>query len=138
ISTPSGASSRAARARAVLYDSSRRLPERARIFTSGRPDRREGGLQRDVVREQETASGKGRVPVEAELRAVDLPLELETETVVAGHVGARAEERASQLDRLRRALDGEIAADDDVVAVDLDLGRSEMKLREALGVEEVG
>src|SRR5919106_2904420 len=104
-STSSGASSRAARASAVLNDSRLRLPERARIFTSSRLRRGEGRPERDIVGEEEAAARKRRVPLEPELGAVDRALELEADPLVAGEILAGSEEGALEGDRLRRALD---------------------------------
>src|SRR5262245_29079597 len=90
-STPSGARSRAAYARAVLNDSRRKLPERARIFIGLRgPRRREVRLQRHFAREEEATAGKRGVPLEAEVGAVDRPRELETDALVPPRIVRRA------------------------------------------------
>src|SRR5207248_5115850 len=83
ISTSSPATSAAARSSFVLYDSSRRLPETARIFIPlRRLDELELRDERDLVRKGRLAGRERVVPVDAERRAVDLPLELEPEALV--------------------------------------------------------
>src|SRR6186713_3144794 len=138
ISTPAGASSAAARARAVLYDPALRLPESARIFTSRDLDRRDVGLETDLVREQEAAARKRCVPLEAEVGAVDRADELESDAVVAPRIGARADVLARQCEGLRDALHGQLAVDDEFAASGLDGDRLEPELRMALRVEELG
>src|SRR6185312_9859911 len=129
ISTPTGASSAAARARAVLYDPARRLPEIARIFTLGRPDRREARLEDDLVRQEESPAGERRVPVQPELRAVDGARELDADSVVSIRVGTCSHELALQLDGPRDVLDRQCTYDDELVAPGLDGGRFEAELR---------
>src|SRR4029450_6493581 len=116
ISTPSGASSTAARARAVLYDPARRLPEIARIFTSGRLDRREIRLEENLVRQEESAAGERRVPAQPELGAVDGARELDADSVVSIRVDARPDEPAPQRDGPRDVLDRQLTFDDELVA----------------------
>src|SRR6476659_304503 len=137
-STPSGASSRAAYARAVLNDSRRRLPERARIFISGHLHRCERRANRDLVRKQEPACRKRGIPVQPQVGSIELAFQLDADPLVPSHVGARAEKSALQLDGLRRALDREIPLDTKFASVERDLGRGEANLRIACGVEEVG
>src|SRR6185503_4357031 len=138
ISTPSGASSAAARARAVLYDPALRLPESARIFISRDLDRRDVGLEADLVREQEAATRKLCVPLEAEVGAVDRAGELESDAVVAPRIGAGADVLARECEGLRDALHGQLAFDDELVTSGLDGDRLEQDVRMALRVEEVG
>src|SRR5437867_99025 len=111
---PSGASSCAALASAVLYDSRLRLPESARMRTSGLPDGREVRPQHDVVREEEASAGERRVPLEAPVGAVDRSGKLEADALVAPRIVRRPAEHAAKLDRLRDALDRELALDDDL------------------------
>ena len=77
-----GASSTAARARAVLYDSARRLPEMARIFMSGRLTAAKFALRTTSFGSRKSPPGSGRVPVEPEVRSVDGSRELDADPVV--------------------------------------------------------
>ena len=95
-----GASSAAARARAELYDPARGCRRWRGSAPHADLDRREVGLEDDLVREQEAAARKRCVPLEAEVGAVDRRLELEADAVVAPRVGACADVAAR---RARRA-----------------------------------
>ena len=61
------------------------------------------------------------LPVEAELVAVDDGLEVDPEPVVLVGSRSRAGDLAAGDDRLGDALDGQLAVDDDLVAVPGDL-----------------
>ena len=67
--------------------------------------------ERDLVREHEAALGQRRVPVEAELRAVDDRLELEAELRVAERILDRPDDGAVGRDALGVALDREVAGE---------------------------
>src|SRR3954453_15394344 len=86
---------------------------------------RELGLddQRHVVRQRVPTLGERRVPLEAELRAIDHRLEVDADLRVAGDVLVRADERATALDRVRVALDGQLALDQELVALDAHVAR---------------
>src|SRR5436309_5560354 len=116
---PSGAASSAARRRLVLYELSRRLPDTARIRMSVLlPHEGQVGLQGDLVAEVVATALVRRVPGDAELVAVDRGLEREPEALAAERVDARRRsEAALQLDRLRDALDGQLARAGDGAAV---------------------
>jgi hypothetical protein len=99
---------------------------------------RRARLDRDVVRQEEAAARKWGVPVEPEVRAIDLAGELERDPLVPQRIGARAEEAASELDGLRGFLDRQVAPYDELVAVRLDRRGREADLGMAGDVEEVG
>src|SRR3954453_22848767 len=84
--------------------------------------------QRHVVRERKAALGERGVPLEAELRAIDHRLEVDADLRVAGDVLVRADERAAALDRVRVALDGQLAFDDELLALDAQVTRLVAKL----------
>src|SRR5262245_24104637 len=138
MSTPAGASSRAARASAVLYDSALRLPERARICIGLRgPRGREVRLEDDLVGEEEGAAPQLGLPLGSPGSAVDGTGELEADPLVAPRVVGRPGELTPELDGLGDALDGQIALDDDLATVGCDGRRGEAELGVPLRVEEV-
>src|SRR5689334_1777727 len=139
-STPSGASSIAARSRLVFSDSARRLPLTARIFMSAfLPHERQLGDQLDVRREVVAPALVRGVPVDAVLRAVDVGLEPQPEPLPAEGIGRRSvRDRAGQVDRARDALDRELAVRLHGLALALPEVRGpKLDLGVAGGVEEV-
>src|SRR3954470_3174286 len=136
-STPDGSSVAAARRSSVLWESRRRLPDMPRTRMALRPRQLELDDQRHVVRERVPALGERRVPLEAELRAIDHRLEVDADLGVAGDVLVRADERAAALDRMRVALDGQLAVDQELVALDAHVARLVAELGVVLDVEEV-
>src|SRR5215210_6947629 len=136
-STPDGSSVAAARSSSVLWESARRLPEMPSTRMALRPDELELDGQSHVVGQREAALGKRGVPLEAELRAVDRRLERDADAGLARDVLVRSYERATAADRVRVALDREVALDAQLVALASDRGRLEAELRVALGVEEL-
>src|SRR3954447_5344347 len=136
-SAPAGSSSAADRRSSELYESRRSDPEMPRTRIGLRLRELELDAELDVVGQGEPALGQRRVPVEAELRAVDDGLEREAELRVAERILGRALDRAGAGDRLGLALDRQVALDGDVVAVLGELERRELDLRVLLGVEEV-
>src|SRR3954470_7370094 len=139
-STPGGSCVAAARRSSVLWESRRRLPDmpRTRILL-GLLGLRQLELddQRHVVRQRVPALGERSVPVEAELRAIDHRLEVDADLGVARDVLVRADERAAALDRMRVALDGQLAVDQELVALDAHVARLVAELGVVLDVEEV-
>src|SRR3954451_9181568 len=95
------------------------------------------GDDRDLVRQGRLAARERVVPADAELRAVDLGLELQTQAGAAERIVERLREDTLDLDGLGVALDRDLAVDLDLVTVDVDRLRREGQLRVALGVEEV-
>src|SRR4051794_22062258 len=74
--------------------------------------------QRHVVCQSEAALGERSVPLEAELGAVDHGLEGDADLRVAGDVLVRADERAAATDRMRVALDRQLAVDHQLVTLE--------------------
>src|SRR3954468_9622422 len=79
--------------------------------------------QRHVVRERVAALGQLGVPLETELRAIDHRLEVDGELGVAGDVLVRADGGPPALGRMRVALDGQLAVDYELVALDAQVAR---------------
>src|SRR5215212_6370107 len=132
-------SSPAWRRSAELCESRRRLPLMPRTRIELRLLRElQLGDDRDLVGEGRLAAGQRVVPVDAELRAVDLGLELQAEARAAERIVERIGHDAEDLDGLGVALDRDLTVDLQLVAVALDRLRGERQLRVALGVEEVG
>src|SRR5205814_220515 len=92
----------------------------------------------DLILERVAARRKRRIPVEAECRAVDRRLELETDPGTAVRVGNGAADRSAQLDRLRLSPERQRTADRQRVAFATQLVCLEAKLGKALRVEELG
>src|SRR3954464_2428507 len=140
-STPDGSSVAAARRSSVLCESRRRLPDmpRTRILLRLLALLRQLELddQRHVVREREPALGERGVPLESELRAIDHRLEVDADLGRAGDVLVRADERAAALNRVRIALDRQLAVDHQLVALDAHVARLVAELGVVLDVEEV-
>src|SRR5438128_11638781 len=95
------------------------------------------GYEGDLVRECGLAARQRQVPAHAEGGAVELRLEPEAEPLAPVGIRQRLGRAAGQLDRLRHALDRDLAANRQLVA-GLDLARGEAELRVAPGVEEGG
>src|SRR4051812_17745195 len=93
--------------------------------------------QRHVVRQREAALGERGVPLEAELGAVDHGLEVDADLRVAGDVLVRAHERATAAHGMRVALDGQLAVDHELVALEAQVRRLVAQLGVVLDVEEV-
>src|SRR3954454_12494181 len=136
-SAPAGSSSAADRRSSELYESRRSDPEMPRTRIGLRLRELELDGQLDVVGQGEPALGQRRVPVEAELRAVDDRLKREADLRVARDVLVRPLDRAGAGDLLGVALDRQVALDGEGVAVTRELERRERDLGVALGVEEV-
>src|SRR3954447_23188855 len=141
-STPDGSSVAAARRSSVLWESRRRLPDMPRTRMALRLlgvglRQLELDDQRHVVREREAALRERGVPVEAELRAIDHRLEVDADLGRAGDVLVRADERAAALNRVRVALDRQLAVDHQLVALDAHVARLVAELGVVLDVEEV-
>src|SRR5690606_8596608 len=102
------------------------------------------GLQRtlqverdgDVLADEHAAGLEGGVPGEAEVLPVDDGLRRRTGLVVAPRVGAEAAELEVEGDRLGHPVNGEVAVDEEVAALDADTGRDEVDGRVGLDVEE--
>src|SRR4051812_31013461 len=92
----------------------------------------------DLVGEGRLAARQRVVPADAELRAVNLGLELQAEAGAAERIVESVDDRADDLDRLAVTLDRDLAVDLQVVAIAIDRLRLEGQLGAALGVEEVG
>src|ERR1700733_8083161 len=139
-STPSGASSAAARSSAVLCDAARRLPEMVRICMGlCGLDRGHADEQLDLVGHEQVAVRERLIPLEVEVAAVDHARELEADALVAPRVGSAFADDAGELDRLGDALDRDLAVETDLAIIKrLAGGRGERDLRVVLGVEEVG
>src|SRR6185437_656999 len=140
IVTSSGATWAAARSSAVLYDAARRLPEIPRILIElGGLDGGHAHQQLDLVGDEEVAVGKGLVPLEVEVAAVDRAGELEADALVAPRILAVLGDLAGELDRLGDALDGDLALEGDAAAgAHLGRGGGEADLGLLVGVEELG
>src|SRR5436305_9240334 len=140
-STPAGASSATARNSAVLCDPARRLPEMARTrICLCALHGRDADEQLDVVGDEQIAVREGLVPLQIEIAPVDHGFDLEADTLVAPRVG-RAEivDAPDQLDRLRDALERDLAGEPDLAVVGcLRGGRVKADLRMLLDVEELG
>src|SRR5437868_12842820 len=80
---------------------------------------------RDLVRQGRLAARERVVPTDAELRAVDLGLELQAQAGAAERVGERLGVDAGDLDGLRVALDRDLTVDLDLVTVHVDRLRPE-------------
>src|SRR6266704_3602359 len=138
------AASAAARNKLVLCESRRRLPEMPRIrvtvlaVVSGL-DELQLGEDGDVVRERRLAAREWVVPVDPEVRAVDLRGQVEADALGPVRIGHRRGHRPGDCDRLGDALDRQLAIDRDLaVAVEADVLGRKAELRMPLGVEEVG
>src|SRR4029077_12709076 len=94
--------------------------------------------QLDVVGQRESAFRQRRVPVEAELRAVDDRLQRDADLDRSAERLGRVGYRAARLDGLRLILDRQLSVEHQLLAVATDRLRCEAQLRVALGVEEVG
>src|SRR5438270_9043691 len=94
-----GAWRAASRSSAVLYDAARRLPEIARTRIGLLLHRRDADQELDFVGDQQPATGEGLVPIESELAAVKLCLDLEADSLVAPGIGAALGDCRDQLDR---------------------------------------
>ncbi|OEI69203.1 hypothetical protein Cus16_1040 [Curtobacterium sp. ER1/6] len=116
----------AARPRFELLGGSGRLEDELHVEVDGH-----------VVAEREATGLERRVPVHAELGAVDLRRRLGAELDLAVAVGGDAAELGLQGDVLGDATERELAVDEHVVAVLADAGRLEGHLRVLLGEEEV-
>src|SRR4051795_10320795 len=138
-STPDGSSVAAARRSSVLCESRRRLPDMPSTRIVLRLCLRQLELDDEVhvVRQREAALGERGVPLEAELRAIDDRLEVDADLGVAGDVLVRSDERAAAGHGVGLALDGELAVDDQLVALDAQVARLVAELGVVLGVEEV-
>src|SRR3954452_6382423 len=139
-STPDGSSVAAARRSSVLWESRRRLPDMPRILIGlGLRSLRQLELddQRHVVRQREAALGERGIPLEAELGAVDHGLEVDADLRAAGDVLVRPDDRATTADRMRVALDGQLAVDDQLVTLDAQVRGLVAQLGVVLRVEEV-
>src|SRR3954449_11837299 len=112
---PAGASSAAACISIALYESRRRLPTIPRTFIDLRLrlDQLQVDGDRDVVADGLAAVGQRRVPVDAELGAVDDGGRLDRDAVLAVEVLRRAGERAGGLDRLGDAAQRQLALEDE-------------------------
>lgn len=95
-------------------------------------------LELDVVGDCETALGKGRVPVQAELCPIDDRLEYDAELDRIAECHGWAIDCPTSLDRAGIALDRQLAIDDQVVGLASERGRAEVDLGIALNVEEFG
>src|SRR2546421_2521049 len=138
------AASAAARNKLVLCESRRRLPEMPRIrvtvlaVVSGL-DELQLGEDGDVVRERRLAAREWVVPVDPEVRAVDLRGQVEADALGPVRIGHRRGHLPGHCDRLGDALDRQLAVDRDLaVAVEANVLSCEAELRVPLGVEEVG
>src|SRR5919109_667347 len=139
-STPGGSTSPAARSSLRLWEPRRRLPEmpRIRIGLGGLLDEGDLDGQGDVVGEDVAARRQGHVPVHVPLRAVDDGLEVEVPARVAERVGGGRGPGAGGLDRVRDALDRQVALDDGgAVLAEVELGRHEGHLGVVLRIEEL-
>src|SRR4051794_14591156 len=139
-STSDGRFSAAARMSIALYESERRLPtipSNLIRLCLGRADQLELDRDRDVVGERVAAGRDRGVPVDAVGRAVDDGLELDGDAVLAVEVLRRAGDRAGGLDGLGDAAHGQLALDDQLLAVLLEVRGGEGDLRVTLRVEEV-
>src|SRR5205085_6874616 len=94
--------------------------------------------QGHVVAHEQATARKRLVPLEAELAAVDDGRHLEAHALVAPRVGAGASVVALELDRLRHALQRDLARNAGrAVAGQPDRLRAELDLRNALSIQEV-
>src|SRR2546430_3665480 len=137
------AASAAARNKLVLCESRRRLPEMPRIrvtvlaVVSGL-DELQLGEDGDVVRERRLAAREWVVPVDPEVRAVDLRGQVEADALGPVRIGHRRGHRPGHCDRLGDALDRQLAVDRDLaVAVETDVLGGAAKLGALLGVAEI-
>src|SRR5439155_4710860 len=104
-----------------------------------RPHELQLGEDRDLVRERGLTAWERVVPVEPELAPVDGRAQAEADPLVAVGIGDRRTHGPGDRDRLRDALDRQLAGDrEPAVAVEADLLGGEAELRVPLGVEEVG
>src|SRR5207302_8535802 len=88
--------------------------------------------------EQEVAVGKGLVPLQVKITAIDGARELQADALAAPRVFAVLGDLAGELDRLGDALDGDLTLQRDLtVAAHLGGGGTEADLRVLLGVEEL-
>src|SRR6187402_2676810 len=101
-----------------------RRPHRGAVG-SGVADRRDVELELDLLGDEDAAGLERGVPGQAPVLAVDAGAALEADAQVAERVAGRAVGLELDRDRLGLALDREVAGDDPVVAVALDLGRGE-------------
>src|SRR6266487_4361187 len=138
------AASAAARNKLVLCESRRRLPEMPRIrvtvlaVVSGL-DELQLGEDGDVVRERRLAAREWVVPVDPEVRAVDLRGQVEADALGPVRIGHRRGHRPGHCDPPGDALDRQLAVDRDLaVTVETDVVGGEAELRVLLGVEEIG
>src|SRR4051794_25390936 len=93
--------------------------------------------QGDLVAEGLAATWEIHLPVEAEVVTIDLGLEVYADPLVLTGIEDGAADLAAGDDRLGVALDGQLAVDDQLVALPRDLLRLEDDLGVLLGVEEV-
>ena len=85
--------------------------------------------QGDLVAEDSAATGEIHLPVEAVVVAVDLGLEVYAEPLVLIRTEQRAADLAAGDDRLGVALDGQLAVDDQLIA----LAGDPLRLEDDLG-----
>src|SRR3954452_13638876 len=138
-SHPDGSFSAAARSRRVLWDSARRLPLRPRTFIVLGADQRELDVELDVLGEDVPAGRQRRVPVEAEVVAVEVRLEVEGAALVAVGILDAGGPGAGRGDLAGVALDRQLAADGGrAVVLELEVVRAERDDGMVLDVEEVG
>src|SRR5687767_11282774 len=121
--TSSGNSSTALYSSFALYESLRRLPGMARTRISlGRLDEVELCVDRDVVGKARLAGRQRDVPVDAEGGPVDRRRQGQPDALAAVGVRQRRRDRAGHLGRLRDALDRQLTADVDILAVQREVG----------------
>src|SRR6476620_2606912 len=115
-STPSGRYASAARRRRRLWESRRRLPGMPSTIIALRlPHQLEVRAQPHLVAHGESALGQRRVPAEAELRAVDGPLEIQADALDVAQAHGRAGDRAPEVHRAGHALERDLTCDDDAL-----------------------
>src|SRR3954451_9166817 len=102
-------------------------------------DQREVEEDLDLLADEHAAGLEGLVPVEAEVRALDLADDLETDAGVAPRILVNALRDALEDDLARGAANRQVTGDAVGLLVELlDAGGPERQLRVVLDVEEVG
>src|SRR5690606_30931163 len=91
----------------------------------------------DLVAERQASGLEGGVPVDAEVRTVDLRRRRSARLRLTVAVGRDSAELGRQGDGLRHAAERELAVDEQVVTLGADARRAERHLRELVGGEEV-